>query len=305
MKKIGALLLVLLLAGFYFVPGKTGADLGNFSGDTDYGSSDWGSSSDWDSDWSGSGSSDDLFFFAGLMSGSSSDSGSLLAIAIFVVLVAAIIMKARQKSASGAQRPAGAERTASSELQPMSSYTAEDKNFSEQRLREKLSNLYVQMQNCCTDRDIEPLRPYFTDALYQQYNRQIQGLKQRGETNYVERISVLGVQLRGWCRKGDTDHIIAELRTRITDYTLKDADGSLVSGSRTAEKFMTYEYDLSRPAGTETMAEGAAINRHCPNCGAPLSINESAKCPYCDSVITLKAQDWVIAAIKGIRQETR
>ena len=43
---------------------------------------------------------------------------------------------------------------------------------------------------------------------------------------------------------------------------------------------------------------------NCPNCGAPLSINHSSKCPYCDTVVTLEEHDWAICAIRGISQQT-
>ena len=78
----------------------------------------------------------------------------------------------------------------------------------------------------------------------------------------------------------------------------------LISGSDTAEKFMTYEWDLSRPTGTVTEQAGEVTERHCPNCGAPLSVNESAKCPYCDTVLTFQDHDWTIYAVKGIAQRT-
>ena len=160
------------------------------------------------------------------------------------------------------------------------------------------------MQNGCTDRNIEAIRPWFTDALYQQFDRQIRSLIANKQINHVDRIAVLDVNLRGWFQEGGEDHLVAELKTRITDYTVNEETGALISGSRTAEKFMTYEWDLSRPTGTTTEAAGETTERHCPNCGAPLSVNESARCPYCDTVVTFRDHDWTIYAVKGIAQRT-
>ena len=129
--------------------------------------------------------------------------------------------------------------------------------------------------------------------------------KQKGQTNYVERIAVLSVDLRGWCQEGGNDVLVARLKTRIVDYTLDDATGSLVSGDRNKEKFMTYEWDLVRPTGTKTEAGGNMQTVSCPHCGAPLEINASAKCPYCGSVITLEEHGFALNAIRAISQETR
>lgn len=73
--------------------------------------------------------------------------------------------------ASKMVRPAGAQRTPASKLRPMSEYTELDPSFDAEAFQEKMSNLYVQMQNCWQDKNIESLRPYFTDALYAQMDR--------------------------------------------------------------------------------------------------------------------------------------
>ena len=326
MKRFCIVLLVLLLIAGAVLFGPrllrmVGADLGGFSGGSDYGGgSDWGGGSSWSSgsDW-GSGSSSwgsdnqggGFYFFP---IGSSSydndggDGGSFFGVLLWAVLILIIIMlitrKKQAQTTPHAGAAAGAQRTPDSKLTPMSEYAALDPHFSASDMREKLSNIYVQMQNGCTARNIEALRPYFTDALYQQFDRQIKALIANRQINYVDRISVLDVNLRGFFQEGGDDHLVAELKTRITDYTVNEDTGNLVSGSKTAERFMTYEWDLSRPTGTVTEQAGEITERHCPNCGAPLSVNESAKCPYCDSVITFADHDWTIYAVKGIAQRT-
>lgn len=67
---------------------------------------------------------------------------------------------------------------------------------------------------------------------------------------------------------------------------------------------MTYEYDLIRPSGKTSGAEGDTHITNCPNCGAPLNINRTAKCPYCDSILTVDHESFVINHIKGISQKT-
>jgi len=98
---------------------------------------------------------------------------------------------------------------------------------------------------------------------------------------------------------------VANVRTRITDYTVDDASGSVVSGSTTAEKFMTYEYTLVRTIGTVTAVQtDETESTLCPNCGGVIDINRTARCPYCGSIVTAKDFDWVISSIKGLSQET-
>ena len=315
MKRFGVLLLVLALVLCACLYGPrllrmVGADLGGFSGGGDYGGSGGSGGSSFgggSSSWGSSGDDGHFFFFPIGSSDSDGDGGgfgNILFYVFLVILLFSIFNRKKQNTAPNAGTAAGAQRTDQSKLTPVSEYALLDPNFSESDMREKLSNIYVQMQNGCTARNIESLRPYFTDALYQQFDRQIKGLITNRQINYVERIAVLDVNLRGFFQDGNDDHLVAELKTRITDYTVNEDTGAVVSGSKTAEKFMTYEWDLSRPTGTMTEKAGETTQRHCPNCGAPLSVNESAKCPYCDSVITFADHDWTIYAVKGIAQRT-
>ena len=293
-------LCILLMA----LPAFAGADLGDFSGDSDYGGSwdsgsDWSSSS-WDSDYSSGSYYDDDSDVSGI------DIGISLAVMAAIVVLGLIFdVSEKRKKKKQQNKPQGAQRTPDSRLQPLGDLAVTDPSFDANAMQEKISNLYVQMQNCWTDKNIESLRPYFTDALFTQMERQLNGLKNQGLTNYVDRIAVLGVNLRGFYRQGDKEHLIVELRTRIVDYTVQDSNNKLISGDRNREKFMTYEWDMCRTAGSVTSKEGVMHSVSCPGCGAPLSINTTAKCPYCGRVVTLDEHDWALCAIKGIAQSTR
>lgn len=311
MKKRNFIIAALLLCAILMLRIPARADFGNFSGssdyDYDYDSSGWSSSSDYDYDYDYDYDDDDRY--------SRSSSGGLFWFILLAVILYSVFVSGKKGKGkkSGKRRSAQSRQVRSATgsgdrgaLKPIGEYTKLDPNFSSAALCEKVSNLYVQMQNGWTAKDIEPLRPYFTDALFTQMERALQDIDKRGETNVVERIAVLDVTPRGFRQSGGEDIITLRLRTRITDYTVNDSTQAVVSGSREKEKFMTYEWDLLRPSGITTGADGDTVKRiSCPGCGAPLDLNASARCPYCGSVIRQQAQDWVISAIRGIKQETR
>lgn len=325
-----------MLIAFSFVfaiPGH--ADFGDFGGDSDYGYDgggyDYDSGNDYDYDY---GNDDDDydndydnggFYFGGFGSGydtggsGGSTGGSsefreegndTFAIIVGIILIAIIVFFVLKKAGiiggkhnSGPIMP-GAQRTDRSTLSPISDYTQLDPGFSDSEFKEKLANMYVQFQNAWQEKNMESLRPYLTDAFYAQCDRQLDNYRQNHQTNKIERISVLGVDLDGWKQENGLDIMIATVRTRIVDYVVDDNTGNIVRGSNTAEKFMTYEWTVERTSGQTTESIDGTKVQSCPHCGATININHTAVCEYCGSVLTSDTFNWAVSTIKGIMQRT-
>ena len=286
-----------ILAMVFITPTRTRADFGDFAGDADYGDSGGGGGGGYDSDYDyGDGGGGGNIF--AIFDGSPSSITAIL-------ITAGIIAWAYYKSKKGnAKRPVAPGAQPTTGLLPLDTIYKHDPDFSPEKMRERLSKLYIQMQNGWTARDISSLRGDFTDAQFAQYERQLNQITQARQTVNIERIAVLDVQLRGFQQDDQHDILVANLSTRITTYTTNDDTGEIVKGSRTDEKFMQYEWTLVRPRGSQTTERSADDAFNCPNCGAPVKINESAQCPYCSSVITLSQYDWVISGIKGLSKRT-
>ncbi len=300
-----ALLICCLTLGAYSL-----ADAGNFSGSSDWGggdsswgSSDWGSSS-WDSgsSWSSGSTYDSGSYY------SSSDSagclgGNLFTVVIIIIVVIIILryIRASKQYSSGQNVYTAA--TEEPGL-PIETLKEKDPNFNEQALLEKVGNQYIQMQNAWQEKKWDSMRAIMTDALYNQMARQLQALIDAKQTNHVDRIAVLETRINRYAVEGDNDVLVVRLSTRITDYTTDDRTGEIVSGSTTRELFMVYDWKLIRQKDKKTLAQPTVSQISCPNCGAPLDINHTGKCPYCGTVVTLSDHDWALSVIKGISQRT-
>ncbi len=291
-KSVYILIVIILMVSILAVPAF--ADAGNFSGHSNFG----GSSGSYHSH-GGSGA------LGLLVLGSSGGGAGSVIFIIIVVLIFINIMKNRRNTGTASSTV----RTDASDLMSMDSIHSLDPDFSEASMKEKIANIYVQMQGAWQNKKFESMRPYMTDALYNQFVMQLGELIRSDYTNYVERIAVLDVSLTGWRSDEINDIVVALINTRINDYTVDDKTGNVVSGSKNVEKFMCYEWTLIRSKGVKTASpsgEGSdGVNTiHCPSCGAPIEMNQSAKCPYCDCVIDANDFDWAISAIKGISQRT-
>ena len=291
--------LVALLVSFGAFAFAGRADFGDYGGDSDYGDSDYGDSDsdyDYDSDY------DDDGYGYGV--GGVSGKDLLLVLIIGGILFAVAFNKGKKAKQAQQGYVPGAAETDPSTLRPAEEYRQVDPQFDDAAFREKLANLYVQMQQAWEAKDLTPLQPYLSGAFYAQADRQLDRYRQNKQTNHMERITVLDVSLTGWKQENGHDIMIAQLRTRLVDYVTDDTTGKLVRGSRTAEKFMRYEWQLERTTGVLTGVSAGTSACNCPNCGAALDINRSVRCPYCDSVLTDSTFDWVVSGIKGLAQKT-
>ena len=191
-----------------------------------------------------------------------------------------------------------------SELKDISSLREKDPAFSDKDIREMVTALYIRMQECWEAKNLEELRPNLSDALYSKSDLQLDNYRKNGMTNKVEDPRVTEVAVRGWKSNDNVDSLIISLSTCITDYVVKDSDGSVVRGRKDAIKYMEYEWELIRSSDVKTESDAERKVEICPNCGAAVDVNRTAKCEYCGSIITVKEFGWVLNSIKGISQKT-
>ena len=104
-------------------------------------------------------------------------------IILIVLIIAYAMFKPSRKGTKGGKNGSVSwSAAANRKLKPLSEYRQMDEAFDETELTSKLSNLYVQMQDCWQKKDISSIRPYCTDAFYTQMDNQLQRKKQQGQT---------------------------------------------------------------------------------------------------------------------------
>ncbi len=238
--------------------------------------------------------------------------GRLIIICAVIFIIARVVAKRKAEGTNG-----GAEGTAPQVFNPgllkqaetatnpatlidIKAYKDTDPTFNESEFTEKLTNLYLRLQGSIAAKDIDTMSPYLTEELFEKYKQDEITLKSESKSIRISHPSVLDTSIAGWKKAGDNDVIIARLRTRSTEWLIDDTTGKILNGSNSAEIFTDYEWSLVRKSGASTK-QGESLNaRVCPNCGAPISINHTTRCEYCDTILTVDSYNWRISEIKTI-----
>lgn len=316
-KKIALFILAVIVA--FGTPIVAFADFGDFAGGSDWGYSDFGGGFDsWDSGYDSYDSWGSSDWDSGYSGGSyyyyddgdySSDDGEFgfVEILITVIVIAAVIIAVFGRSTAKrpsqkqvnipAQRPAVL-------VNDIAGLKARDPGFNESKFLGDVSNLYIRFQDAWSARDLTDIRTHLTEELYAKSERQIDGYIRRGQTNHVERVSVLSANIVGCTKDEKNDIVTVEIISRITDYITDDRTGNIIRGDRNKELFMTYRWTFIRTLGKLTTEDEPVDDKKCPNCGAPIDLNRSAVCEYCGSVVTSGEYGWVVSDIQGISQRS-
>jgi hypothetical protein len=80
------------------------------------------------------------------------------------------------------------------------------------------------------------------------------------------------------------------------DYEVDEKTGRMIFGSRSPSQFVEY-WTFQRSVGVQT-TDRSILDRVCPNCGAPLEINQVGECRYCRAAVTSGRFDWVLSRIE-------
>lgn len=294
---VGILLVVLL---FVFAP-SAHAGVGN----TDSGGSsliDSGGGSSWSdsgSSWSGGSSS--------YSSGSGTDSGGVVAIFAIVGLIGFIYNIAKEandsdesfSSNSGPKRTTEerAGRPIENNYEAIRRIRKLDPMFDEDRFLSQVKLVYLQLQSAWTEKDWNSVRNLESTSLYEQHLTQLQEHIRAKTTNVLERVRVEDSKIKDFIENPEgNDRIEVILSSTMRDYIRSDETGRVIEGDPTKDLFTVYRMVFLREHGaqTEIIKNAEVVSDHCPNCGAPLTIDSIDKCEYCQASLKHNPKDWVL-----------
>ncbi|MRG90560.1 Tim44 domain-containing protein [Polyangium spumosum] len=146
-----------------------------------------------------------------------------------------------------------------------------------------------------SSQNLELVRPYLSDNLFQAQRYWIETYKKQGLRNVTEDARIVSLDLARVLSDTYYDAVTVRVFASCRDYTV-DEDGEVVSGSRTKERAYSEYWTLIR--GAERRG-APRVDPVCPSCGAPnAEINMSGACGHCNVHITAGEFDWVLSRIE-------
>lgn len=322
MKKRIISLLIALISAVTFCISAGAFDANDYDYSSDWGS-DWGS--DYSSDWDWDDDSD--YYYSGSTSSGGGSGGGFGSVAIAIIIIVAIIIINSKKSNNGGSnngspqtgmgggvRPANGGQGLNVNLPDRTSQIEKiikesDPNFTADDFTSFAKNVYIDIQNAWCKRDLTEVRPVMHTNLYNTTQKQVQSKIDQKVIYHYESIAINTAYLTSYVCDEQFEYLTVYLNARFIDYQTSEETGQIIRGDKNTRWDFRYKMKFMRSVGMLTKDanadNGYGTGHNCPNCGAPLEISSSGKCPYCDSVVTTGMYSWVLSDFTTVRNDTK
>ncbi|HZU17833.1 MAG TPA: TIM44-like domain-containing protein [Candidatus Dormibacteraeota bacterium] len=173
---------------------------------------------------------------------------------------------------------------------------ASDPAFDAAAFRGRVEQAFYALQTAWQERDLTSSRPFMSPGLYLGWSSQVRQMIDLHKKNVLEGLRIDDIEIVGVVHGRVFDDITVRITATCADYEVDERTGEIVFGSRSPSSFTEY-WTFQRSVGTQTTGR-SLLDKVCPNCGAPLEINQIGACRYCKAAVTSGRFDWVLSRIE-------
>lgn len=266
---------------------KSHADAGyhsSYSGGSSHSSSSHSSSSS-----SRSYSSGSSYHSSG--SSSSSGEGSWAGVIIWLIIVIVIIALTSKKGST----------TTPSLVKLQSNQAAIAKlkelipGFDDKKFLQDGYQMFLDVEDAWMNFELDKVHNIITDEMFNMYESQLSSMEIKGEQNIMNGFILRDSAISNCVDQNDNVEVTAKYIIEFYDYIIEKESGKVLRGSKTNKLRMYYDFTFIMKNTDEKID-------HCPNCGAPVEVNASGMCPYCNSKIVGENTSWVMSKKVCTRQ---
>jgi hypothetical protein len=180
-------------------------------------------------------------------------------------------------------------------LAEMGALLAADPQVTHDAIDGRLALIYNELNRAWAANDLRAVRGLVSDGLYDYLQYWIDAYRKQGLRNELVDMRITRSELAKVARDRWYDAITIRVWGTGKDFTVRVADGAVVTGSKRRERAYSEYWTLVRSAARRGPARATAT---CGNCGAPLAISMAGACEHCGAHVTGGEFDWVLSKIE-------
>ncbi|MEQ1862937.1 MAG: Tim44-like domain-containing protein, partial [Chthoniobacteraceae bacterium] len=206
--------------------------------------------------------------------------------------------KAGKRGYQGVVISRGAAAAAQNVVQPgLRALQKADAAFSRNAFEARVRVAFQKLQSAWCEQSLVTVRPFISDGIHERFSLQFEEQHALGYRPVMENLSIASSDFAQVECGPVFDVITVRFSARAHDYRVDAASGQKIPGSEEEANFVEY-WSFLRTRGSQTkLTKGGLIEGNCPNCGAPVAMNQGAKCEHCQALLRSGEFDWVLAEI--------
>ena len=168
-------------------------------------------------------------------------------------------------------------------------------NFSWGLFQTRARLIFDELQSAWSNLAWERARPHETDNLFQMHQYWIDAYRRQQLRNVLDQCTITAMQPVKIVEDAFYNAITLRIGAQGYDYTV-DTNGRIVAGSKNNLRRWTEYWTFIRNRNAKPTETRVDLN--CPNCAAPLKVNNAGVCQFCGGKITSGEFDWVLSKIE-------
>lgn len=168
-----------------------------------------------------------------------------------------------------------------------------DEDFSESKFITYVNNIFIQIYTSLMTKEIENIKHFVTDSLYQMLEDKVAELKSQGLIQMYDELNVASTDILSYQVENNQMMIQVRILSRYLDYIV-DEDGNYIRGNN--ESRISKNNDLTFVKKVNFQKVGT-VNK-CPGCGASIDVNKTGLCPYCGTTYNQEDKNWIVSSMK-------
>ncbi len=226
--------------------------------------------------------------------------GAIIFIVVFVLIIIMVLILRKKNIASGITTGISGIQNGSAMGIPffqeadITQLTEIDSNFSKQRFLDHVQSLFFKFQQAWTASNITSVQAYLTESMYTRLQTQISELIQKNEQDVLENIAIGGLKIVKCSIDNNFEYLTVQIDASMKDYDVNKDTGKVVSGNKFINGRFTEYWEFIRSKSVLSDYSKGFLAQTCPNCGAPIDINEFGECKYCKAKVISGNFDWVL-----------
>ena len=184
---------------------------------------------------------------------------------------------------------------------------AHDPGFDQAAFTAAAAQAFLAVEQAWTHLDPQLSRRYMSLPLWSSHRARMELYQLHGRRNVLDGLAVRHAAIVAVERDSDADggreRVTVRIDARSTDYDV-DASRQVVRGT-TAPGDWAEDWVFERNAAAVTPGGGGVLAQRCPNCRAPLELDDQGQCTSCHAPVMDGTRDWVVVAVQRPEQEAR